>query len=176
VDNYIYRYEDIAMSDDFNKALADFTHDFASGGAIRHLADLGYNAYEIKEKLEFPTPISKIAATMWDHFVKTGRIRLTDPLADSSPEKEVDYVTVYDSYGKPSFKQITKENDSTDKKYLKVDFGYKRYKDPKEFERFLSRLTKKERDFVEPLPWPLKEVYFEDCDLMQKILKLENVD
>ena len=164
------------MSNEFSKALADFTHDFASGGAIRHLADLGYNAYEIKEKLEFPTPVSKIAATMWTHFVNTGKVRLTPPENDGEPVITKDYITVYDSYGKPSFKQVTKTSEAEERKYVKVDFGYVRYKDPKAFENFLNRLDKKERDFVEPLPWPLKEVYFEDCELMQKILRLENVE
>ena len=164
------------MSDEFNKALADFTHDFASGGAIRHLADLGYNAYEIKEKLEFPTPVSRIAATMWKHFVDTGRIKLTEPEAGADKVITKDYITVYDSYGKPSFKQVIKTSEAEDRKYLKVDFGFLRYKDPKAFEAFLSRLDKKDRDFVEPLPWPLKDVYFEDCDMMQKILKLESVE
>lgn len=164
------------MSNEFSKALADFTHDFASGGAIRHLADLGYNAYEIKEKLEFPTPVSKIAATMWTHFVNTGKVRLTPPEGGNEPVIQKDYVTVYDSYGKPSFKQVTKTAEAEERKYVKVDFGYVRYKDPKGFEAFLNRLDKKERDFVEPLPWPLKEVYFEDCELMQKILRLEYVE
>ncbi|MBR5944500.1 MAG: hypothetical protein IKZ94_06085 [Lachnospiraceae bacterium] len=164
------------MSNEFSKALADFTHDFASGGAIRHLADLGYNAYEIKEKLEFPTPVSKIAATMWTHFVNTGKVRLTPPETDGEPVITKDYITVYDSYGKPSFKQVTKTAEAEERKYVKVDFGYVRYKDPKGFEAFLNRLDKKERDFVEPLPWPLKEVYFEDCELMQKILRLEYVE
>ena len=164
------------MSDEFNKALADFTHDFASGGAIRHLADLGYNAYEIKEKLEFPTPISRIAATMWKHFIDTGKVRLTPPKDEGEPIIQKDYITVYDSYGKPSFKQVTKTAEAEDRKYLKVDFGFLRYKDPKAFETFLGRLDKKDRDFVEPLPWPLKDVWFEDCDMMQKILKLESVE
>lgn len=149
------------MSREFDKALADFTHDFASGGAIRHLADLGYTPYEIKDKLEFPTPLSKIAATMWDHFVKTGAIKLEDPEENSGPRVQTDYVTVYDSYGKPSFKQVTKELGAEEREYVKVEYGLMRYKEPKAFEDFLNSLSKAERDFIEPLPWPLKPVWVE---------------
>lgn len=38
----------------FQTALANFTFDVASGGAIRHLADLDYTAAQIMKRLDFP--------------------------------------------------------------------------------------------------------------------------
>lgn len=37
----------------FQSALSDFTYDVACGGAIRHLADLGYTVHQITERLDF---------------------------------------------------------------------------------------------------------------------------
>ena len=63
------------MSDEyFKKALANFTNDFASGGAIRHLADNGFTVKEIHARLDFPTPMSKVAETVWNHFLDKGII------------------------------------------------------------------------------------------------------
>ena len=41
----------------FKNALSNFMFEAASGGAIRHLADLGYTVKQISKKLEFPTPL-----------------------------------------------------------------------------------------------------------------------
>ena len=60
----------------FDQSLSNFVHDFASGGAIRHLADQGLTISEIREKLLYPTPKERIARTVWEHYVKTGKIRL----------------------------------------------------------------------------------------------------
>ena len=46
----------MSEQDFFKSALADFTFEAASGGAIRHLADLGYTVKQITEQLSFPTP------------------------------------------------------------------------------------------------------------------------
>lgn len=46
----------MSEQDYFKNALSDFTFEAACGGAIRHLADLGYTVSQIKEQLAFPLP------------------------------------------------------------------------------------------------------------------------
>lgn len=60
----------------FQTALANFTFDVASGGAIRHLADLGYTVTQITKRLDFPTPYDRVQQTVWEYFLQTGILRL----------------------------------------------------------------------------------------------------
>ncbi len=89
----------------FQKALADFTQEAASGGAIRHLADLGYTVEEIQRELAFPTPISRIRRVVWEHLLDTGVVLREVPGTGAVREK-VAYVREYDQYGKPSFRRV----------------------------------------------------------------------
>ncbi len=91
----------------FNQALSNFMFDVASGGAIRHLADLGYTVDQIRKHLDFPTPYDRIQKTVWEHFVQTGVICLEEPGIGVKPE-EYEYVTEYDSYGRKSFRRVAK--------------------------------------------------------------------
>lgn len=88
----------------FRDALAHFTQEAASGGAIRHLADLGYSVKQIAENLDFPTPYGKVQAAVWAHFLETGVILPGRP-GGAKKEKAV-YVKEYDKYGKTSFRRI----------------------------------------------------------------------
>lgn len=91
----------------FQKALADFTHEAASGGAIRHLADAGYTVAQIMETLDFPTPYEKVRKEVWAHFLKTGVILREEP-GSAFEEESVSYVREYDRYGKAAFRRVTK--------------------------------------------------------------------
>ena len=81
---------------EFQKALSDFTHEMASGGAIRHLADLGLSAEEIQKRLDYPTPLDRIRDTMakYEQEKKT-----------RSEGKGYEYVKEFDAFGKPSFRR-----------------------------------------------------------------------
>lgn len=89
----------------FRKALSDFTYDAASGGAIRHLADLGLTVKQIQQQLSFPTPYVRIQHTVWEHLLSTGVLRKEIPTGCAASE-QVRYVREYDSYGKPSFRRV----------------------------------------------------------------------
>ena len=89
----------------FKKALSDFTYDAASGGAIRHLADLGLTVKQIEQQLSFPTPYPRIQRTVWEHLLSTGVLQKEIPTGCPAAE-QVRYVREYDSYGKPSFRRI----------------------------------------------------------------------
>ena len=53
--------------DSFNRALSDFTHDVASGGAIRHLVNHGYDAERIKREFNYPLTIDAIQKIIDDY-------------------------------------------------------------------------------------------------------------
>lgn len=97
--------------DFFQKALADFTHEAASGGAIRHLTDLGYTAKQVKELLDFPTSYERIQKTMWEHLLDTEVILLEEPGLGERKKRAV-YVREYDRYGKASFRRVLEEDRS----------------------------------------------------------------
>ena len=63
----------------FQKALADFTYEAASGGAIRHLADMGYTVKQIAAKLDFPTPYERVQKGVWERLLETGVILTEEP-------------------------------------------------------------------------------------------------
>ena len=60
--------------DSFNRALSDFTHDVASGGAIRHLCDKGYTVSQIMKMLDYPTPRERVEKTFTRHLSESGTL------------------------------------------------------------------------------------------------------
>lgn len=96
----------MAEQEYFRKALSDFTFDVASGGAIRHLADRGYTVSQIKDMLDFPTPLERVGQAVWQHMVDTGRLMFAEPEAGNQREQYT-YVLEYDAYGKSSYQRVT---------------------------------------------------------------------
>lgn len=157
------------MSDKiFKKALADFTLDFASGDAIRTLADKGYSVSEIHKRLDFPTPVERIRDTVWKHFIDTGVILLDAPSAES--KKRVTYEKVQDSLGRTSFKQVVTE-DTELKEYVEIDFGKRIYQNKDAFEKSLEVLSPEDRQYILDLPWPLTNVWHVKNERIERILK-----
>ncbi|MCR4618410.1 MAG: hypothetical protein K5669_09550 [Lachnospiraceae bacterium] len=152
----------------FDKALSNFTNDFASGGAIRHLADKGFTVKEIHDRLDFPTPVSKISETVWNHFLEEGIILLEDPLTGTSKGK-VRFEKVQNKYGKTSFKRVTETVENQDAKYIKCEFGKFIYKDKKGFEESLMILDKRDREYIMGLPWPIGPVWHIADERMTRI-------
>ncbi len=52
----------------FQRALSDFVYDVASGGAIRHLADLGYDTDRIIKEYHYPLSRDTIDKIVRDHL------------------------------------------------------------------------------------------------------------
>ena len=152
----------------FNQALADFTMDFASGDAIRSLADKGYSVEEIYKRLDFPTPKEKIRDMVWKHYIECGIIKLEDP-ANSSSNKRVTYEKVQDNLGRTSFKQVVIEEDES-KEYVTIDFGKRLYKDKEAFLKELDILNPGDRQYILDLPWPISTVWHEKNERIERIL------
>lgn len=95
----------------FQKALADFTYDAASGGAIRHLADVGYTVKQIMEELAFPTPYERVQKEVWERLVETGALLIKEPGGGIGGTKKVTFVQDYDRFGKVSFRRVEEAQD-----------------------------------------------------------------
>ena len=82
----------------FQNALSNFTFDMASRGAIRHLADLGYSADEIHDRLDFPTPASQIEDEL--------RAYQAEKDAADASGITYEYVRETDAYGRTSLRRV----------------------------------------------------------------------
>ena len=82
----------------FQKALSNFTFDMASRGAIRHLADLGYSAAEIHDRLDFPTPVAQIEEEL--------RAYQAEKDASDASGVTYEYVKETDAYGRTSLRRM----------------------------------------------------------------------
>lgn len=95
----------------FKQAISNFTYEAACGGAIRHLADLGYTVKQIMEQLSFPVPYERVQKTVWEHFLENGILLLEEPGKGKVQEK-ADYVREYNKYGKASFRRVVNQEKS----------------------------------------------------------------
>lgn len=92
----------------FKSALSDFTYEAASGGAIRHLADLGYTVKQICEQLSFPTPYARVQKTVWQHLTGTGVVLTEEPGSGRDRRRgKAEYAVEHDKYGRTSFRLIS---------------------------------------------------------------------
>ncbi len=91
----------------FNSALSDFAYDIACGAQIRHLADLGHPVSQIVNELDVTVPYGRVQQTVTEHLCKMGVLLLDRPGSENSAK--VKFIREYDSYGRPSFRQIVEE-------------------------------------------------------------------
>lgn len=151
---------------EFNKALSNFINDAAAGGAVRHLADLGYSISQIADNLDYPIPREKIAGYMWEHFVNIGKICLEEP---KQTQDVATFVKEQDSFGRISFRRVVTTVDNSHKQYVKCEFGKLLYKKDEKFLQTMQKLEEGDKEYVELLPWPLTPVYHELDERMNRI-------
>lgn len=94
----------MAEQEYFRNALSDFTYEAASGGAIRHLADLGYTVKQISGQLSFPTPYARVQKTVWQRLLETGVLLTEEPGSGKKRGGKAGYVMERDRYGRTSFR------------------------------------------------------------------------
>lgn len=95
----------MAEQEYFKSALSDFTYEAASGGAIRHLADLGYTVKQISGQLSFPTPYGRVQKTVWQRLLETGILLAEEPGSGKRRSGgRAEYVMERDKYGRTSFR------------------------------------------------------------------------
>ena len=155
-------------NEDFKKALTGFVKDFASGGAIRSLADKGYTVDEIKAALDFPIERREIGEIVWKHYIETGVICLEDP-AEKPAGETYTFEKVIDQYGKPCFKRVAKQM-TYEGEYIPCDLGQRLREDR---EGVLAKLDPafKDAGYVDGLPWPPKTVWHRKDERIVRIMR-----
>ena len=184
----------------FKSALSDFTHEAASGGAIRHLADLGYTARQITEKLTYPTPYERVRKTLWRHLIDTGLVLTQEP-GKGQPRGKATYTVAHDKYGRASFRLETvssgesepvywkerrysmekcgslaayltdKCNECEEKdSYVSCDFGLRSVRDSAEYAAAIQTLNERQREYIEGLLWEDKVCYHRLNQRMREIV------
>lgn len=184
----------------FQTALANFTFDVASGGAIRHLADLGYTVTQITKRLDFPTPYDRVRQTVWEYFLQTGILRLEEP-GIAERKENYDYITEYDSYGRKSFRRVTVssaeqksvswneqkfsgktgkelaayltkqcEENGEESAYVYCNFGLISKRTPENYQKMLNFLEENDREYIQDLPWERRKIYHRLNRRMRNIL------
>jgi hypothetical protein len=135
----------------FREALKNFTYDSASGGAIEHLAGLGYLPQEIEKMLDFPTPYRQIQEYYWNYLVKN-KIIVEEKEGLAAGQKKEYFVADYDSYGRKTFRQVVEyEKNAVTEPYVSCDFGLHKVN--------LEPLNDKQRMYIEGIPWKHKIVW-----------------
>jgi hypothetical protein len=152
---------------EFNKALGNFINDAAAGGAVRHLADLGYSISKIAEEINYPISKERIAQYMWEHYLNIGKISLEEP---QPVHEKASFVKEQDEFGRISFRRVTETVDNSNKEYVQCDFGKELYKNTDEFKNFLDRLETGDREYIMLMPWPLTPVYHDLDERMKRIV------
>lgn len=124
----------------FKQAISNFTYESACGGAIRHLADLGYSIRKIMERLDFPVPYERVQKTVLEHFLETGVLLLEEP-GKGKIREEVAYVKEYNQYGKASFRKVV-----TQKKDAGIIHFKERYFESNQYGNFWGYFMEKCRE------------------------------
>ena len=179
----------MAENEYFKQALSSFAMDMASGGAIKHLTNQGYTVQQIANKLDFPTPYEKVQELVWKQMIENGCLLLEEPgngtehekvdyiqETDSLGRKSFRKVVVscendtrihwkewnYTWKSEDSFRAFLDERcvkNGEQDSYVRCDFGLRKYRDPKGYERTIQKLTAQQKEYILGLPWELRPVY-----------------
>ncbi len=141
----------------FEEALADFVHDSASGGAIRHLADQGYTTDQIMERLDFPTPRARVEKTVYRYMTDCGILRETLPVL----EEDMRHLSLKN----PTERELCAalrariEQNGEEASYVSCPFFREKRSGGRAFARALSCLTSREIQYIEGMPLPERMAY-----------------
>lgn len=189
----------MSEQDFFRNALSDFTFESASGGAIRHLADLGYTVKQISEKLTYPTPYERVRGAVWQRLLDT-KVVLTQEPGSGNGHRKAEYTIEHDKYGRTSFRLVQaggkdtevihwkeriycRERDGNpaeylaglsdrngcENAYLSCDFGLWSGSDTKKFKAAMQTLNERQREYVTGLPWENRVCYHRMDQRMREI-------
>ena len=140
-----YGKESMSEQDFFRNALSDFTYEAASGGAIRHLTDLGYTVKQISDKLTYPTPYERVRMTAWQQLLDT-QVILTKEPGNGQVHGKAEYAVEHDKYGRTSYRLLPAVSGEDTGTICWKERNYSREKDGR-FSEYLSERC--ERNGVE---------------------------
>ena len=153
----------------FQEALARTVNDFASGDAVRHMADQGLTVAEITGRLSFPTKKEIVSEMVWKRYLENGTVLLTDPKKHKL--RKISYVQEQGEYGRTSMRQVVEELPVPEGEYVFCDFGLRLYQDRDGFLRKLEGLSPEDREYILDLPWPLTGVWFRVDQRIRRIVE-----
>lgn len=141
----------------FEEALSDFTHDVASGRAIRHLVDLGYTTVQIMERLDYPTPRGRVEQTVYRYMKETGII-ITE-LPRTQEERKLIVLKEQTMAGLSRYLRTKAEQNGEENSFMSCPFGMIYKEREVRMRRLLAPLTTRERDYILGIPWEMQVVY-----------------
>jgi len=141
----------------FQDALADFIHDAASGGAIRHLVAAGYSVNQIMDKLDYPTPRERVETTVHRYLIESGILLTKLPINESTMRAIQVKGNSRKEIPKRVWEQIEKNGEENS--YMLCSFGLIGKRDVNELKEILSDLTTRERDYILGIRWEQDVMY-----------------
>ncbi len=168
----------------FEEALSDFVYDAASGGAIRHLVDLGYSLEQILQALSYPAPREKVQKTVYRYMLESGLLRKTlleeagESRAGSTIPAEGFRPVRLDLSRKERVYQYLHEKiqeNGEENVYLSCPFGIwfrqdgNRIADSERLREKLPCLNRREQDYLIGIPWENTVMYHRLNDRMREI-------
>lgn len=181
----------------FGSALSDFAYEAASGGAIRHLADLGCTARQIAGQLSYPTPYERVRRTLWQHLLDTRTVLTSEP-GNGRQGGKPSYRVTHDRFGRASFCMETDKAEETapicwrerrydaavcgelaaylaaqcgsTAAYASCDFGLSDRRRDGTFEAQMRVLNARQREYIEGLMWEDRVCYHRLDGRMREIV------
>lgn len=163
----------------FEEALSNMVHDVASGGAIRHLVDMGYSVNQIMEHLDYPTPRSRVEETVFCYMTESGMLIEALPI----PEEQFRKVNLRAESRKNLSRAIREriKKNGEENAYLLCscgkwcrmlkDMGKQAVSglDLQTEPDIFQNLTSRERDYLLGIPWKGEVMYHQITDRMLEI-------
>lgn len=141
----------------FEEALSDFTHDMASGGAIRHLVESGYSVNQIMERLDFPTPKERVEKTVYRYMTESGMLLSKLPVENADMK-----VHLCKSKKRKVIRQVLAEYihaNGEENSYMCCPFGGLIRQNSEMLKGMLQDLTGREREYILGIPWKQDIMY-----------------
>lgn len=140
----------------FQEALGDFIHDAASGGAIRHLLDLGYTTDGIMGELDFPTPRARVEKTVYCYLTEQ------KILLEELPLENMHGAAPISGFSEAKLCRLLRqyiEKNGEESSYVSCPFGTIRRDREARLQKILAPLTEREREYLMGIPWKPQVMY-----------------
>ncbi|MBO5095128.1 MAG: hypothetical protein J6C33_12375 [Lachnospiraceae bacterium] len=152
----------------FEEALSDFVHDAASGGAIRHLVDLGYSVDQMMRALSYPTPRERVRKTAYRYMLESGLLvkELPDMGTDGGRARLIRIdVSKQERLNDCLYRKISENG--AENVYISCPFGM--HGTASEQDAPLPYLNSRELEYIRGIPWENMLMYHRATDRMQEI-------
>ncbi|MDO4323310.1 MAG: hypothetical protein Q4C61_12355 [Lachnospiraceae bacterium] len=151
----------------FEEALSDFTHDVASGRAIRHLVDLGYTTPQIMQRLDYPTPRGRVEQTVYRYMKEQGILLSELPETQEKRKLFVVKKRTPEALTRCLRKRI--DINGEENSYISCPFGTI-YRDREtRMQKLLAPLTAREQEYILGIPWEMQVMYHRLTNRMVEI-------